>query len=151
MEKIAIEEIVNNFKNEVEMSNFIYVTPNEKDIDGFFFEDSTDDLFHNIVVRKKVDEKYNQTFKDNYQYALYLKNTKNVITLNFITKGTKLDNDFVSEYEKIDDGKTDWKVLDYILRNSYICYVEGRKINHKYPAYYPYNSAFHKLSQHTHA
>lgn len=104
MEKITIERIVNNFKNEVEM-------------------------------RKKVDEKYNQTFKDNYQYVINLKNTKNHLVLNFITKGTKLDKDFISEYEKIDDGKTDWKVLDYILRNSYICYVEGRKINHKFPAY----------------
>lgn len=127
MEKIAIERIVNNFKDEVEMNNSIYVTPNEKDIDGFFFEDSTDDVIHNLVVREKVDEKYNQTFKDNYQYVLYLKNTKNVFALNFITKGTKVDNDFISEYEKIDDGKSDWKVLDFILRNSYICYVEVMK------------------------
>lgn len=127
MEKIAIEEIVNNFKNEVEMNNFIYVTPNEKDIDGFFFEDSTDDVIHNMVVRKRVDEKYNQTFKENHQYVLYLKNTKNVIVLNFITKGTKVDNDFVSEYEKIDDGKSDWKVLQFILKNSFICIFELMK------------------------
>lgn len=127
MEKIAIERIVDNFKNEVEMSNFIYVTPNEKDIDGFFFEDSTDDVIHNMTVRERVDEKYNQTFEENYQYALYLKNTKNVIALNFITKGTKVDNDFVSEYEKIDDGKTDWKVLQFILKNSFICILEVMK------------------------
>ena len=127
MEKNAIETIVNNFKNEVEMNNSIYVTPNEKDIDGFFFEDSTDDVIHNLVVREKVDEKYNQTFKDNYQYALFLKNAKNVFALNFITKGTKVDNDFLSEYEKIDDGKSDWKVLDFILKNSYICILEVMK------------------------
>lgn len=127
MGKIAIERIVNNFKNEVEMNNSIYVTPNEKDIDGFFFEDSTDDVIHNLVVREKVDEKYNQTFKDNHQYALYLKNTKNVFALNFITKGTKVDNDFVSEYEKIDDGKSDAEVLQFILKNSYICILEVMK------------------------
>ena len=142
MEKIAIEEIVNNFKNEVEMSNFIYVTPNEKDVDGFFFEDSTDDKTHNLVVRKRVSDKYYQPFKENYQYAIELKNTKNVIALNFIT--TEVVNDFVLAYEKIDDGKPDWELLDCILRDSYICYVEGRKINQKYPAYYINNSAFHK-------
>ena len=64
MEKIAIEEIVNNFKNEVEMSGFIYVTPNEKDIDGFFFEDLTVDKTHNLVVRKRVADKYYQDFKE---------------------------------------------------------------------------------------
>jgi len=142
MEKIAIEEIVNNFKNEVEMRDFIYVTPNEKDIDGFFFEDSTDDKTHNLVVRKRVSDKYKKIFKSNYQYAIELKNTKNVIALNFIT--TEVVNDFVFAYEKIDDGKPDWELLDCILRDSYICYVEGRKISQKYPAYYPYNSAFHK-------
>lgn len=126
-EKFAIETIVNNFKNEVEMNNSIYVSPNEKDIDGFFFEDSTDDVIHNLVVRAKVEEKYNQTFKENYQYVLYLKNTKNVFALNFITKGTKLDKDFISEYEKIDDGKSDWKVLQFILKNSDICFLEVMK------------------------
>lgn len=126
-EKFAIETIVNNFKNEVEMNNSIYVSPNEKDIDGFFFEDSTDDVIHNLVVRAKVEEKYNQTFKENYQYALYLKNTNNVFALNFITKGTKLDKDFVSEYEKIDDGKSDSKVLQFILKNSDICILEVMK------------------------
>lgn len=144
MKKIAIEEIVDNFKNEVEMSNFIYVTPNEKDVDGFFFEDLTDDTTHNMVVREKVADKYYQNFKENYQDVVKLKNTKNDITLNFITKGTKVDNDFVSKIDKIYDGKSAWKVLDYILRNSYICYVEVRKVNQKYPAYYPYNSAFRK-------
>lgn len=126
MEKIAIEEIVNNFKNEVEMSNFIYVTPNKKDIDGFFFEDLTDDSAHNMVVRKRVSDKYYQTFNENYQYVISLKNTKNVIALNFIT--TEVLNHFILAYEtKIDEGKPDWELLDCILRDSYICYVECRK------------------------
>lgn len=118
MEKIAIEEIVDNFKNEVEMRDLIYVTPNEKDIDGFFFEEST-------------DEKYIQTFKENYQYALHFKNTKNVITIKYITNGTELGKDFMSEYEKVDDGKTYWKVLQFILqfnlKNSFICILEVTK------------------------
>jgi hypothetical protein len=121
MEKIAIEEIVDNFKNEVEISNFIYVTPNKKDIDGFFFEDSTDNSSHNMDVRERVSDKYYQTFKENCYYVIKLKNTKNVITLNFIT--TEVLNGFILAYEKIDD----WVLLDCILRDSYICYVECRK------------------------
>ena len=112
---------MNNFKNEVEMSNFIYLTPNEKDIDGFFFEDSTDDSGHNMVVRKRLSDKYCQTFKENCYYVIKLKNTKNVVTLNFIT--TEVLNGFILAYEKIDD----WVLLDCILRDSYICYVECRK------------------------
>lgn len=135
MEKIAIEEIVNNFKNEVEMSNFMFTTPNKIDEDGNYYE-FTSNLFLNIYTKGKIDKKYKKIFKNNYQYVINLKNTKNHLVLNFITKGTELNRKFVNGIGKIDDGKSDWKVLDYILRNSYICYVEGRKINHKYPACY---------------
>ena len=130
MEKIAIERIVNNFKDEVEMNNFMYTAPNKKDKNGYFYE-FTSNILLNVYMKGKNDKKYNQIFKNNYQYVINLKNSKNHLVLNFITKGSEVDNDFVSKIDKIDDGKSDWKVLDFILRNSYVCYVEGRKINHK--------------------
>lgn len=133
MEKIAIERIVDNFKNEVEMSNFMFTTPNEIDENGEYYE-FTSNIIYNLVVKEKSDEKYNQIFKDNYQYVVNLKNTKNHLVLNFITKSTELDRGFISEIieiDKIDDGTSCWKSLDYILRNSYICYVECRKKNHQ--------------------
>lgn len=125
-----VNTIVNNFKDEIEMNNFMYTIPNEIDKDGEFYE-FTSNIIHNLVVKEASDKKYNQIFKDNYQYVINLKNSKNHLVLNFITKGTEVDNDFVSELNKFDDEKSYWKILDYVLRNSYICYLEGRKINHK--------------------
>lgn len=128
--KIDIDAIVNNFKGEVEMNNFMYTAPNKIDEDGNYYE-FTPNIMLNVYMKGKNDKKYKKIFKDNYQYVINLKNTKNHFVLNFITKGTEVDNNFVSEIDKIDDGNSDWKLLDYILRNSYICYVEGRKINHQ--------------------